>query len=250
MQVSKFLPSSSGSILRLIGACVFCAAVFGVGLAPCSNVDASEPIRLTLDGELVVEQFILPPGPPLEEVLGLESGDAVSLIFDFDSSILLAPGLPGQPQFGVLDLDRFEAQIGSLNFQANAPINFDVEVSISEVGNSGIFFSAALFGGLSETNQSDLMLGVLTALPSLISFQTGDIGVNGLSRFPTDLSGADVTSDVSGVLGLFQPGTDGSNALGINLTDVTVSTIPEPSSAALVLVSLMAVATGRRRATR
>jgi len=247
MQFAKFLPSSCGSLLRLTGACIFCLTVLGVGLETCSIVNASEPIRLTLDGELVVEQITLPPAPPLDEVLGLESGDPVSLIFDFDSSILVAPGLPGQPQFGILELDRFEVQIGSLNFQADTPVNFDVDASVSEIGNSGINFTANLFGALTETNQSDLTLGVITALPTVISFQTSDIGVNGLSRFPTGLSGADVISDFSGSLSLFQPGTGGSNLLRIDLTDVTVTTIPEPSSAALMFVSLMAVATGRRR---
>jgi len=85
-----------------------------------------------------------------------------------------------------------------------------------------------------------------TALPTLLNIQTGDIGVNGLGRFPLGLSGTDVTSFFSGSLILSQ-GEDVSNILRFDLTDVTVSPVPEPSTAALMLVSFIGLATRRRR---
>jgi hypothetical protein len=251
MNVSKFRLSKNSVITSLTRSCVFYAAVLGLALALDCSAQASEPIRLTLDGELVIEPGFVPPlEPPLEEVLGLGSGDPFSLIFEFDSSILVAPGLPGQPQSGVLDLDRLAVQIGGLNFEADPLDFFGGEITVFENGNSGIdFFSTIPLGGILQTTQSDIRLAAVTAVPILIDFQTADIGVNGLGRFPSDLSGSDIASFTSGSLGLFQAGSGepSSNILSINLTDVTVSAIPEPSLGALMLFSLTAMATRRRR---
>jgi len=236
------------SIIGLVRSCVCCVAAAGLISNSASVLHASDQLRLTISGGLIVGQLAVPPGPTLDETLGLSAGDAVSLIFDFDSSILIAPGLPGAPQFGAIDLDRFEAQIGALNFQGDST---NVGVEVFELGNSGLNFIANLFGDLPETTQSDLSLSSFNSAQTLFSLETGDIPGFFFSsgRFPDNLSTANIDFDrfVSGSLSLSQPGSDFSNALGIDLTSVTVTSVPEPSSIVIMLITVIASATRRRR---
>ena len=235
MNVSKTSPSRAAFIPRLAQSCFFIFATLGFVFAIDSVAYASDPVTLTVDAMAF-------PGPP---VLGLQTGDPITVIFEFDSTTLASPGLP--PGSGAINFDSVEVQVGGLTFELADPLNAAVPGSVLPAGNSGFIFNADLSGVLQETNQNDLTLGPITALPTLVSFQTGDIGVNDLSRFPTAFSGDDVINSFGGAIFSISDANENLASFSIEIVDVTVSTVPEPSSATLMLVSFVVLTTRRRR---
>lgn len=196
-----------------------CCVYVIVLVAAVSVAQASDSLRLTMEGQLLIDDFPIAPDPPLDEVLGLQVGDPVVLTFEFDSTI---------PPDGRLNLQKVEADIGVLNFQPERLMN--VLVRALPTGNSGISFNV-LFITFQESSQNHINLLPISALPLLIDFETGDIGADPNS-FPADLSFADISVFQSGVLGLVEDENIGdvissSNFLRIDLTNVTVTAIPD-----------------------
>ena len=188
-------------------------------VAAVSVAQASDSLRLTMEGQLLIDDIPIVPGPPLDEVLGLQVGDPVVLTFEFDSTI---------PPDGRLNLQKVEADIGVLNFQTERLMN--VLVRALPTGNSGISFNV-LFLDFQESSQNNINLVPITAIPLLIDFETVDIGADP-NGFPADLSFADISAFSSGTLGLLEDDDIGvvissSNILRIDLTNVTVTAIPD-----------------------
>ena len=188
-------------------------------------------VQVTFESELVG----FPVGPEFQ-VFGLTDGDRLDFVLTFDFPTAQ----------GLLDLQNFEILLGDLTFVSDPAFSgLAANATVSPRGNSGLTFAAFQTGSFVELNQG-FRLFPETATGFFFISDTTDIGTD-LSQFPTNFTSADIVRFDPGVFGLSQDG--GPDVRGIstsNLTGLTITTVPEPSSM-LLLVSLAGLVGVRRR---
>lgn len=227
------------NIKKLVFQC-WIGFLLGVVFLSHSPANAFAEFQLSLDGELVIEPFNVPPTPALEEVFGLQNGDPFNFSFNFDPTALV--GVQDSDFFSGFNVNSFEVELGSLRF-VDEPSR-DFFLLATPVGDSG--FNLSFDGAFLQESESDnIQLGLYSALNTFFSFQTGDIGAD-LSQLPSDLSIADITSFSSGTFGLFGQNGDFSNVLLLNPTGISVTAVPEPSSGVVLAIATLVLIRRRR----
>ena len=231
---------------------LFALLVFAHWATAVPVATASDTLQLILEGEIALDFF--EPGGPSPDDLGLRNGDLVQFLFEFDSE--LQPFFPGGNETGS-PIQRYEARINGQDFLPPADGGFVGqplgEIRARQTVGTGVAYDIDQFSGLTGSlNGIDLNFGVITALNLVASFETDDLG-GGLSSFPRDLEFSDLVSSQSGFFGLSPVGGGGIGfggtgvSLSVNFTDLSVNTVPEPTSAVLWFFGLAGVAMRRQR---
>jgi hypothetical protein len=168
---------------------------------------AGQPIQLVLDGALEIRQS------PNFEALGLEEGDPVRFIVEFD---------PASPTGKV---DRLLIQLDGTTFTNSTNWEYGDVFRLASSPDTGFEFSVVsgdIFHG--ARNGFDLSLFTVSAVQIAFELQSDEFSTS--AGFPLDLMFEDLNRIDSGFFGLYPESSHGG-IFTIEFSDLSVHVIPE-----------------------
>jgi hypothetical protein len=200
-----------------------------------STSAAGQSIQLVLDGALKIFES---PNPDFEE-FGLEGGDPVRFIVEFDAESLT----------DIVDL--LLIRIDGTTFTNSSDFEYGTFYGLESSPDMGFGFSlftVDTFRGV----RNGIDLGLFSPSAVKLAFELKSDEFSTSAVFPVDLTFEDVSRLDSGFFELFaEPFRDDvSHNLTVDFTDLSVHVIPEPPAAALILSVLATLAAALREKGR
>jgi hypothetical protein len=190
-----------------------------VGFATSAEGQA---IQLVLDGSLEIRQS------PNFEALGLEEGDPVRFIVEFD---------PASPTGKV---DRLEIQLDGTTFTNSTNWEYGDAFRLASSPDTGFEFSV-VSGDIFHGARSGIDLGLFTASAVQLAFELQSDEFSTSGGFPLDLMFEDLSRIDSGFFDLYAEPPLRGGIFTVEFSDLSVRVIPEPTAAALILSALATV---------
>jgi hypothetical protein len=212
---------AKGTIVPIRPRALFAALVAMTLAAGYPASAAGQSIQLVLDGALEIRQS------PNFEALGLEEGDPVRFIVEFD---------PASPTGKV---DRLLIQLDGTTFTNSTNWEYGDVFRLASSPDTGFEFSVVsgdIFHG--ARNGFDLSLFTVSAVQIAFELQSDEFSTS--AGFPLDLTFEDLNRFNSGFFDLFaEPFRhEVTHIFTVEFSDLSVRVIPEPTAAALILSAL------------